>query len=173
SDTVGFLHQLPHHLIEAFKATLEEVIEADLLIHVLDISHKMSEEHAKAVYAVLKELGVDTKPMITALNKVDLLEDKSWARVCEKSISESIAISAKTRENIDVLLKRIQEEFAFRLVNLYLEIPMKRMDLVDLFYRKGNVREIKYQEKNIKIKLSLPKSIAYNILQDKEIKKIA
>ena len=71
SDTVGFLHNLPHHLVEAFKATLEEVTEADLLIHVLDVSHQNVYEYNRAVYAVLEELGAQDKPMITALNKID------------------------------------------------------------------------------------------------------
>jgi len=172
SDTVGFLHQLPHHLIEAFKATLEEVIEADLLIHVLDISHKMAEEHSKAVYAVLKELGVDTKPTITALNKIDILEDKSWTNVWEKNIPDSVPISAKSKENLDTLLKKIQEEFSFRVVNLELKIPMKRMDLVDLFYRQGRVLEVKYHQKGINIKVNLPKSTAYKLLKDKDIEQV-
>jgi len=170
SDTVGFLHQLPHHLIEAFKATLEEVIEADLLIHVLDISHKMAEEHSKAVYEVLKELGADNKPIITVLNKIDLLEDKSWITSWEKNIASSVAISAKSKENIQALVKKIQEEFSSRLINLDLKIPINRMDLVDLFYRQGKVLKVEYHQKDIDIKVSLPKYSAYKLLKDKDIK---
>ena len=78
SDTVGFLHNLPAHLIEAFKATLEDIREADLLIHVLDVSHPLRYNYYQAVISVLKEIGCADKPMITALNKVDKLETLDW-----------------------------------------------------------------------------------------------
>ncbi|MCM8763442.1 MAG: GTPase HflX, partial [Candidatus Omnitrophica bacterium] len=172
SDTVGFLHQLPHHLIEAFKATLEEVIEADLLIHVLDISHKMYRQHAQAVYEVLKELRVDSKPIITVLNKIDLLEDRSWIMQEEKEMPNSVAISAKLKENLEALLNKIQQEFSFRQVTLNLRIPLKRMDLVDLFYRQGKVLQVDYQQKGINIKVNLPKPFAYKVLKDKDIEKV-
>ena len=78
SDTVGFLHNLPHHLIEAFKATLEDVRQADLLIHVLDVSHPLRYSHYESVNKVLLELECQGKSIITALNKVDKLEDQNW-----------------------------------------------------------------------------------------------
>ncbi len=108
SDTVGFLHNLPHHLVEAFKATLEEVAEADLLIHVLDISHPRVYEHAQAVSAVLKELGADKIPAITALNKIDLLNDKTWLRRLNSDFPNPVAISAKLKQNLGELQDKIQ-----------------------------------------------------------------
>ncbi len=169
SDTVGFLHQLPHHLVEAFKATLEEVVEADLLIHVLDASHSRAAELSKAVFDVLKELGVENKPLITALNKIDLLEDKApLGKLIQNSINPA-CISAKLNQNINQLLKKIEESFQAKMIVLELIIPHSRMDLVDLFYRKGQVKEIKYQQKGIKISVNLPKIIAHKLLQDKEV----
>ena len=115
SDTVGFLHNLPHHLIEAFKATLEEVVQSDLLIHVLDTSHSRVYEHAKAVFEVLEELGAESKPMITALNKIDLLEDKAWLAKLREDFINPITISAKLKQNLDILLKDIQNQFQARM----------------------------------------------------------
>lgn len=169
SDTVGFLHQLPHHLIEAFKATLEEVVEADLLIHVLDVSAARVYEHKDAVYAVLKELGVDKKPIITALNKIDLLEDQMWLSRLKEDLVNPVAISAKFRDNLDALVKKIQQEFSSRMLDLEVVIPLSRMDLVNLFHREGKVKHIEYAHDGIKIKLSLPKILYHKILQDKDI----
>lgn len=172
SDTVGFLHNLPHHLIEAFKATLEEVAEADLLIHILDASHPRVHELSKSVNSVLNELGVRDKPTIIALNKIDLISDPSWLFKLREDFHNSIPISAKLKSNIDALLSRIQENFQDKMVSIEIIIPHSRMDLVDLFYRKGQVKEIKYQQKGIKISLNLPKIVANKILQDKEIEHI-
>ena len=169
SDTVGFLHNLPHHLIEAFRATLEEVVEADLLIHVLDVAHPRVYEHEKSVFEVLKKLKAEDKPMITALNKIDLLDDKMWLEKLKADFVNPVAISAKLRQNLDFLLKKIQENFAARMVNLEIIIPHSRMDLVDLFYREGKVEQIRYLQKGIEIKLNLPRVLSQKLLHDKEI----
>ncbi len=169
SDTVGFLRNLPHNLIEAFKATLEEVTDADLLIHVLDASSTQVYERHKAVLEVLKELRAEGKPMITALNKVDLLDDRIWLGNLAKDFINSVSISAKLNQNLDILLQAIQENFPDRMADLDILIPHQRMDLVDLFYRQGKVVKIKYLQKGIKIKLSIPKILYQKLLHDKEI----
>jgi GTP-binding protein HflX len=169
SDTVGFLHDLPHNLIEAFKATLEEVIEADVLIHVLDVSHSRISQHNQAVAEVLKELGVEDKPMITVLNKIDRLNDQSWLGQIKNEFSGSIAISAKTRQNLEELLGKIQNRFAENLLVLEISIPHTRMDLVNYFYREAKVIAIKYLQKSIKIQLSCPKVLLHKLKQDKDI----
>ena len=170
SDTVGFLHELPHNLIEAFKATLEEVIEADVLIHVLDVSHSKIKQHDQAVKEVLKELGVEDKPMITVLNKIDQLNDQSWLGQIKNDYNNSIAISAKTRQNLEELLKNIQNCFAEKLLVLEISIPHNRMDLVNFFYKEAKVIAIKYLQKSIKIQLSLPKVLLHKLKQDKDIR---
>lgn len=170
SDTVGFLHQLPLHLIEAFKATLEEVVDADLLIHVLDVSHPRVYEHNQAVFEVLKELHADNKPIITALNKIDLLDDKTWLEKLKIDFINSITISAKTGENLDLLMLELQRNFASKMTSLELTIPHSRMDLIDLFYRQGKVKEIKYLQKGIKVKVLLPNILSQNLLYNKDIK---
>ncbi len=170
SDTVGFLHDLPHNLIEAFKATLEEVIEADLLIHVLDISNSKANDHNQAVLEVLKELGVQDKTRITVLNKIDSLNDPGWLGQIKSEFSGSIAVSAKTGQNLAELLEKIQSHFAEKLMVLDISIPHTRMDLVNFFYKEGKVISIQYLQKSIKIKLSIPKTLFHNIQQDKDIK---
>lgn len=172
-DTVGFLHNLPHNLIEAFKATLEEVIEADLLIHVLDISHPRVYEHAAAVGEVLKELRADKKPVITALNKIDLLDDKMWLEKLKGDFINSIAISAKFKTNIEELLKGIQDSFKDRVAEVTLFIPHSKMELLSQIYRNGKVRHIEYLPKGIEAKVTLPKIAAYKLLANKEIKQIS
>ncbi len=169
TDTVGFLNDLPHHLIEAFKATLEEVVEADLLIHVLDITHPRVNEHSQAVFFVLKELGAENKPLITALNKADLLNDQIWLERLKQDFPNPVTISAKTGLNLDLLLKEVQKNFQSKMISLELMIPNSRMDLVDLFYREGKVLEIEYLPENIKLKLSLPKLLAEKVLRDSDV----
>lgn len=170
SDTVGFLQNLPHGLIEAFKATLEEVTEADLLIHVLDVSSPLITEHYRAVKEVLKELKADEKPIITALNKIDLLIDKSILQRYLSEFSNGIAVSARTGENLNLLFEKIASQFKARMVDLELVMPLHRMDLVDLIYREGKVKQIDYQEKFIKIQANMPKILYQKLLKNKEIK---
>ncbi|MFA4889260.1 MAG: GTPase HflX [Candidatus Omnitrophota bacterium] len=169
SDTVGFLHNLPHHLVEAFKATLEEVVEADLLIHVIDVANPLFLSQAKAVTEVLKQLNAQDKPMVTALNKIDLLGGQSWLAQTGADFPNPVAISAKLKQNLDKLLEEISLKFKPRMITVELLLPHKRMDLVDLFHRQGKVVEIKYLQKGIKVKVNLPRTIASKILQDKEI----
>jgi GTP-binding protein HflX len=185
SDTVGFLHKLPHHLVEAFKATLEEVMEADVLIHVLDVSHPRAYQHNKAVFEVLGELEAENKPVIAALNKIDLVEDKRWLEKLKEDFSQPVAgkngniavtpvtISAKMKLNLDALLNEIQKNLSSRMERLELLIPLERMDLVNLLYQEGKVMEIEYQQKGIKVKVSIPKILTYKLLKDNGIKKLS
>ena len=103
-DTVGFIDRLPHNLIEAFKATLEEVTQADMLLHVVDISHPKAKEQSDAVYRVLDEIGAKGKPVITALNKIDKIGDRSLIDKALKSFINPVAISALKREGLDALI---------------------------------------------------------------------
>ena len=105
-DTVGFLKELPHHLIEAFKATLEEATEADLLLHLIDASHPKAKEQAEAVYKVLGGIGALDKPIITVLNKIDKIPPEETARL-KDLLGASVAISALNKEGLDGLLEKI------------------------------------------------------------------
>ncbi len=151
-DTVGFLHNLPHNLIEAFKATLEEVVQADLLIHVADISNPRLNELMDSVYTVLKELGAESKPTITALNKIDLVTDEYHVnRVC-KSINDCIAISALKGEGLDELVNMVKDKFSKLLKTVTVLIPYKDMNLVNLIYDEGNILQRRDTQEGVHVK---------------------
>ncbi len=170
SDTVGFLHDLPHHLVEAFKATLEEVVDADLLIHVLDVADPRLYQHNQAVLSVLEELSSEDKPILTALNKIDLVEDRSWLAVTKKDFSDSVLLSAKTGENLEVLITRIEEHFSGLRLNIKIIIPHSRMELVDFLYRKAKINKIDYLQEGVRIDLSIARQLYNQISRDKEVK---
>lgn len=169
SDTVGFLHGLPHHLIEAFKATLEEVRDADVLIHVIDASHSKVYAQYAAVMDVLKQLGAHEKPIITALNKIDLLTDQAWLGQLKNDFPLPVEISALLKTNLNQLQESIASQFRSRMVRVEVMVEHRRMDLVDLFYRQGKVEDIEYLQKGIRIQVSLPKTIYDKLLHNKEI----
>ncbi len=109
SDTVGFIRELPHHLVASFKATLEETRQARLLLHVVDASSELAEDHIKAVRAVLVELGCGNKPTLLVLNKVDRLSDQSLLHVLQKNHPRAVAISAFQRQGLDELAEGVIE----------------------------------------------------------------
>jgi GTP-binding protein HflX len=156
ADTVGFIRQLPHHLIEAFKATLEEVVEADLLVHVLDICSPKAKEHFEAVGAVLEELGAAGKTAVLAFNKIDLLENDEKLKRLVKDTPDSVAISALKRLHLDTLLKKIEEKLVGYSSEVDLVLPLNKMELVDFVYREGKVKEINYANDGVRIKAVLP-----------------
>lgn len=168
-DTVGFLYGLPHHLIEAFKATLEEVVDADLLVNVLDVNHSRAHEHNQAVLDVLRQIGAQDKPMIVALNKIDLLDDQMWLERMKADFSGAVAISAKTKQNLGLLLERVQEAFAGRMIKARILMPHTRMDLVGLFYREGRVEKVEFLQQGIRVEVNLPKLLYSKLLSEKDI----
>ncbi len=173
SDTVGFLHNLPHNLVEAFKATLEEVVQADVLVHVLDASNPRVHEYNDAVWEVLKELGVDKKPVVTALNKTDLLEDAMWLAQLKNDFVNSVAISARLNQNLETLLEKISQHFTSRMIRMEILVAHSRMDLVNLLHREAKIEEIKYIQKGIKIKLIIPKILSQKLLHNREIEEVS
>lgn len=160
SDTVGFMHALPHGLIEAFKATLEEVQEADLLLHVLDISHADYKKFYEAVLTVLGELKVLDKPVIMVLNKVDKLEDMERLEVMKREIPLSMGISALKGEGVQQLLFMVEDVFSQGSVDIDIILPSNRMDLVNLAHGQGQVQEVKFLAKGIRLRASLPAKTA-------------
>lgn len=160
SDTVGFMHKLPLHLIEAFKATLEEVVEADLLLHVLDVSHPRYRNLYDSVLEVLKELGADQKPVITVLNKIDKMEDASWLKELSRTFEFPVEVSAKTGENLENCLEMIGRKLSALIVNVDMFIPINRMNLINEAHNEGQVFFVKYYNDLIHIRAALPKKLA-------------
>ena len=160
SDTVGFIHDLPHHLIESFKTTLEEVQEADLLLHVLDVSHPNFRQLEEAVKSVLKELSVLDKPTIMVFNKIDRLEDQSWLKDVRDNFDHAVAISARSGENIGSLLEKITELLSEGLVDIDVKIPLSRMDLVNLLHNQAQVHSIEYLSEFMHVVATVPAQMA-------------
>lgn len=160
SDTVGFMHDLPHRLIESFKATLEEVQQADLLLHVIDVSHLNFKNFYNAVEVVLKELEVFEKPTIIILNKIDKVQDRAWLAPVAAQFSNALLLSGLNGENFELLLERIDFMLSDGMVEVDVKIPIGRMDLINLAHQQGRVIDIKYLAKTIRLHASLPKKIA-------------
>lgn len=155
-DTVGFLHRLPHNLIEAFKSTLEEVKEADILLHVLDISDPLVYKKKEAVYGVLADLDAIDKPIITALNKIDKMENKE---IFEKQITRfenAVPISALYSLGIDKLIDKINEFLKSHMVLLKIFLPLKEGKLLSLIYREGKVLKEIYHDNGVYIEANVP-----------------
>ncbi|MBF0331687.1 MAG: GTPase HflX [Candidatus Omnitrophica bacterium] len=160
SDTVGFMHDLPHKLIEAFKATLEEIQSADLLLHVLDVSDVNHKNLKASVDAVLEELGALKKPTIVVLNKIDKIEDRKMVEIALKKYENTVAVSAKEGESIGLLLQKIEQELGVRVVAVDVKIPMNRMDLVNMVHKQGRIESIKYGAKSIHVKATVSHRLA-------------
>lgn len=160
SDTVGFMYELPHHLIESFKATLEEVLEADLLLHVLDVSNARFRQLNGAVLSVLRELGASEKPMITVLNKIDQISDQASLRHLQGNFENSVCLSALTGENLTELNNKIIEFLSPLVTDIDVQIPIDRMDLVNLLHKEGRVHTVEYSADVIHIQASVPRKIA-------------
>ena len=160
SDTVGFMHDLPHHLIEAFKATLEEVQEADLLLHVLDVSHPKFKTLYDSVGDVLKQLEVADKPTIMVLNKIDKIQDKEHLESLSKLYENAVCISALNNGNISGLLDKISEMLSSLIIDMQVTIPINRMDLINLAHQEGQVFSIKYYNDSIYLHAAVPPRLA-------------
>jgi GTP-binding protein HflX len=162
SDTVGFLRKLPHGLVASFKATLEEVVEADLLLHVVDVSHPQAYDQIKAVDVVLEEIGATGKPTVIALNKRDKLEPDSPTLVkFLREFPNAVPIAAKTGDNLGELLDEITNRLADRRVKVTLSIPPHRAKTIALLYRSGHVtaREVG-DDGNVVLTAQIPKVLA-------------
>ena len=139
TDTVGFIRRLPHRLVEAFKATLEEVVVADFLIHVIDLANPDFEKHHATTLAVLDELGAAGKTIITVFNKTDLATDTARARAVAL-VPDACHLSALTGQNLDTLLSRCAGLIAGQYAPARLLIPHSRYDLVAKLHKLGHVQ---------------------------------
>ena len=156
TDTVGFLRKLPHTLIESFKATLEEVSEADLLIHIVDLSHPRVDEQMDAVGAVIKELDAFGKQTLIVFNKIDNLESRELAGIYVKRFPGSVAISARTGEGVDKLVHALQEALSSWRLRTRFRIPSNESALIAEIHRVGHVLELKYEENDALIVAHVP-----------------
>jgi GTP-binding protein HflX len=178
SDTVGLIQKLPTQLVAAFRATLEELQDADLLVHLIDITHKNAPEQAQTVHGLLSELGVGETPVILALNKVDLLLDacdvsadgvlsrSAFATLqdvtaalpaADATAAGSVAISAARSWGLDTLLQKIEQELSRNWQDIKLLLPYAASDLAAMVRQHGIVRSESYVAEGVLLDVRLPR----------------
>ena len=163
TDTVGFLRKLPHTLIESFKATLEEVTEADLLIHVVDLSHPRVDDQMEAVENVIKELEAFGKQTLIVFNKIDNLANRELPDTYVQRFPGSVAISARTGENVGNLVHALQDSLtAWRLRSRF-RIPASESALIAEIHRVGHVLELHYEGDGALIVAHVPPELAQKL----------
>ena len=165
-DTVGFVSKLPHSLVDSFKATLEEVAYADLLLHVVDSSYENHDFHIEVTNKVLEEIGAGDKEKIMVFNKIDLVEDPS--SVLPVAGEDNIYISAKYGRNIDGLVDLIKSKIFKDLVRAKLLVPYSRGDISSYICEKAEVFEMEYKDSGTWFDVEL-KSADYQRLKEYEI----
>jgi GTP-binding protein HflX len=159
TDTVGFIQKLPTELVAAFRATLEEITEADVLLHVVDITHVNASAQAKSVQETLIEIDAGEIPVITAFNKVDLLKDPSTAVETLDSFPNTYPISARTGLGLEELLEAIEDALYETYIEIDVRIPYDQGQLISLFHEKGQVREVEHEAEGARMIGSIPRRL--------------
>ncbi len=157
-DTVGFIRKLPHLLVAAFKSTLEEALEADILLHLIDASHPMAVEQAEAAHQVLQELNATGKPIIPVLNKIDKLTDTGMLNQLRILYPKTVNISALKKEGLEELQQAMIQELAKQRRVAKLRIPQSDYAVVSEIMRSGKILNQEYDENDVLIKaeMSIP-----------------
>ncbi|WP_202901813.1 GTPase HflX [Thermogemmatispora carboxidivorans] len=158
TDTVGFIQRLPTRLVAAFRATLEEVVDADVLLEVVDVSHENAIEQSETVNEVLRELEAHEKPRVTALNKIDLLPDPD--RVDPSLYPNAVVVSALRGWGLEALREKLAQVVAEQMVPLQVLVPYARGDLVELFHRRGRVELEEHRAEGTLLVGRLPAALA-------------
>jgi GTPase len=160
TDTVGFLQRLPHGLVAAFRATLEEVNEADILIHVVDVSHPRYELQMKSTLDVLDEIGAVDKPIVTAFNKSDLVTDQYELRHLVANTPNSVYLSSTRRDGLQQLLTTVSHVVESLLTPVEAYLPYGRGDLLTQCYERGKVEDVEYTEHCIRVRARVTRDLA-------------
>jgi GTP-binding protein HflX len=163
TDTVGFLRKLPHTLIESFKATLEEVSEADLLIHIVDLAHARVDDQIEAVEGVIKELDAFGKQTLIVFNKIDNLANRELIDSYLKRFPGSVAISARTGENVGKLVQALQDALSAWRLRSRFQIPASESALIAEIHRVGHVLELKYEGNDAILVAHVPPELAHKL----------
>ena len=156
TDTVGFIQKLPTTLVAAFRATLEEIAEADLLLHVVDVSHPNAMNQAEAVQQTLEEIDAGHVPVITVLNKIDRLSDPESARRSVQLFPQAVAISARTGSGITDLLEHIRSGLYETFTPIHVRLPYQQGQLISLFHEFGQVERLEHGRKGVLMQGRIP-----------------
>jgi GTP-binding protein HflX len=165
SDTVGFIRKLPHHLIASFRSTLSEVSEADLLLKVIDVSSPQAEDHFNTINEVLQGLGLNEKPSIVVLNKLDLISDKGSLKRLQYHLPESVVISARQRLRLDQLEMAILKAFSQEFEEYKIEIPAGKSRLISNVYDILEVIERTFEGDMTVLRVRGPKEAIETVLE--------
>ena len=165
SDTVGFVRNLPHRLVESFKATLEEAILADFLIHVLDATSDEVFAHYETTRKVLGELGADEKRSLVVLNKIDRVEDEGLLADLRARFPDALEASAVTGEGLVEVVAKFAEFLSDRVVRLNFRIPQDRGDISGLIHREGKVISTDYEGNDVLLTAVVPKDLAGRVAE--------
>jgi GTPase len=160
SDTVGFIRKLPHHLVASFKSTLDEVVEADILLHVVDISNLLFEEQIAIVNTTLEEIGAQGKPMIMVYNKIDRVKDRSIIQYLTKSHANAVFVSAARGINMGSLEKKITELLEGGMTEETLTLGQKDYAVISKIHDLGEILEKTYDGEKIVIRFRMSKAAA-------------
>jgi len=160
TDTVGFVRNLPHRLVEAFKATLEEAVLADFLIHVLDATSPEVKKFHDTTLSVLEELGAEEKTVITVLNKIDLVDDSEQLALIEREFPDALHASAFKGTGMDAILKGCTSVLSDRVRCENYRIPQARADIVSMLHRDAKIISTEYEGNDIVVRAVVPKDIA-------------
>lgn len=159
ADTVGFVRHLPHQLVEAFRSTLEEVRDADLVLHVVDGSDEAPEDQISAVREVLAEIDASDVPELIVINKSDLADPEVLARLLRRE-PHAVVVSARTGHGIDELLEAIERDMPTGLVDVDVQVPYARGDLMSRAHRTGEVLEEEHGDTGTRLRARVPESLA-------------
>jgi len=164
TDTVGFIQKLPTDLIAAFRATLEEVLEADLLVHVIDVSHPHAMDQARTVFGTLKEIGADDLPVVNLLNKIDRFQDPAAACAALGDLQDTVAASALTGQGLEEVLAEIEAVLESEMCPVRLMLPFDRGDLVSLIHERGLIEEESHHEEGTYVEALVPDQILAQLM---------
>jgi GTP-binding protein HflX len=160
TDTVGFIQKLPTMLVAAFRATLEEIVEADLLLHVVDITHAQYQAQAEAVRETLEEIGAIQIPSVTALNKIDLLTNQETAYAAVDDFDRGVPVSARTGEGVPALLATLEQVLAESLVRVSVRIPYAQGKLINHFHEVCQVDSVEHEAEYVQLRGRAPAQFA-------------
>ncbi len=164
TDTVGFIRKLPHHLIASFRSTLEEAVEADLLLHLIDVSHPACEEQIASVFEALDELGIAENPMLMVFNKTDCFDDPGKQARLQAEYPENVWVSARTGEGLDDLREAVYNHIEADRVTLNLRVPQAEGKLLSELYGVGEILSTQYEGNNVLLEIKLSGQHAQRLL---------
>ena len=156
TDTVGFIRKIPHTLVAAFRSTLEAALHDDVLLHLIDVSHPLAEEHATVTRKLLKELKAEEAPIITVLNKADACEDNTRLERLKRLYPKSVVISATERTGLESLVEMMMQELSSLRKVLKLKIPQSEYALVADIRRSGHILYEEYEGNDVLIRAEIP-----------------